>query len=170
LITFSATSANTSAALGESLVKMRLMTFLKPAHTSPKKLTSSAKTLPPDFLGQALQFRVAMSQPIGSFSKSDLDLQKALIIEEFMEFTEAYERMMRIRDLETREHALKELADLSYVIWQFAACAGWQLDEALDRVHRSNISKLVDGKPVKDANGKVTKGPNYVKPYLQDLV
>lgn len=111
-----------------------------------------------------------MDQPIGSFSKSDLDLQKALIIEEFMEFTEAYERMMRIRDFETREHALKELADLSYVIWQFAACAGWQLDEALDRVHRSNISKLVDGKPVKDANGKVKKGPNYVKPYLQDLV
>jgi predicted HAD superfamily Cof-like phosphohydrolase len=44
------------------------------------------------------------------------------------------------------------------------------LDEALDRVHKSNMSKLVDGKPLKRDDGKVLKGPNYKPPYLADLV
>jgi predicted HAD superfamily Cof-like phosphohydrolase len=57
-----------------------------------------------------------------------------------------------------------------YVCFQFAAAAGWELDEALARVHRSNMSKLVDGKPVKDERGKVLKGPNYEPPFLEDLI
>jgi hypothetical protein len=32
------------------------------------------------------------------------------------------------------------------------------------------MSKLVDGKPVKDDNGKVLKGPNYEPPILIDLI
>jgi hypothetical protein len=32
------------------------------------------------------------------------------------------------------------------------------------------MSKLVDGLPVKDASGKVTKGPNYKAVDLTDLV
>jgi predicted HAD superfamily Cof-like phosphohydrolase len=48
---------------------------------------------------------------------------------------------------------------------------GWNLDEALDRVHRSNMSKLdVDGQPIYRADGKVLKGPNYQPPNLSDLV
>ena len=36
------------------------------------------------------------------------------------------------------------------------------LDEALDRVHQSNMSKLgEDGKPIYREDGKVLKGPNY---------
>lgn len=69
-----------------------------------------------------------------------------------------------------REHALKELADLAFVCFQYAAAAGWDLNEALDRVNTSNLSKLVDGKPLKREDGKVMKGPNYVPPYLTDLV
>ena len=69
-----------------------------------------------------------------------------------------------------REEALKELADLTYVCFQLAAAAGWDLPEALDRVHESNLSKLVDGKPVKREDGKVLKGPNYHPPVLIDLV
>lgn len=71
---------------------------------------------------------------------------------------------------EAREKMLKELADLVFVCFQYAAAAGFELDEALDRVYESNISKLVDGKPVKDEKGKVTKGPNYHPPYLTDLI
>jgi hypothetical protein len=32
------------------------------------------------------------------------------------------------------------------------------------------MSKLVDGEPLKDENGKVQKGPNYKAPDLSDLV
>ena len=38
---------------------------------------------------------------------------------------------------------------------------GWFLDEALNRVHLSNMSKLdEDGKPIYRDDGKVLKGPN----------
>ena len=67
--------------------------------------------------------------------------------------------------------ALKELADLIYVCYQYAENMGWLLDEALDRVHLSNMSKLDDeGKPVYREDGKVLKGPNYQPPTLTDLI
>tara|TARA_A100001201_G_scaffold99375_2_gene85534 strand:- start:45 stop:425 length:381 start_codon:yes stop_codon:yes gene_type:complete len=123
----------------------------------------------PDLLGQALQFRVAMDQPT-AFAPSVLDLQKNLIVEEFKEFAEAYVDAMKFKTPRAKIACLKELADLVYVAFQFSAAAGWELDEALTRVHQSNMSKLVDGKPVKNAEGKVTKGPNYEPPYLDDLI
>jgi len=46
----------------------------------------------------------------------------------------------------------------------------WDLDEALRRVHVSNLSKLVDDKPLRREDGKVLKGPNYAPPSLIDLV
>ena len=94
-----------------------------------------------------------------------------MITEEFREFLDAYTDSVKyIQNPRARVEALKELADLVYVCYQFAAAAGWDLDEALDRVHQSNLSKLVDGKPLKREDGKVLKGPNYKKPNLDDLV
>ena len=70
-----------------------------------------------------------------------------------------------------KEEALKELADLVYVCYQYAANMNWFLDEALDRVHKSNMSKLGDdGKPIYRDDGKVLKGPNYAPPDLKDLI
>ena len=67
--------------------------------------------------------------------------------------------------------ALKELADLVYVCYQYAENMGWFLDEALDRVHASNMSKLgEDGLPIYRDDGKVLKGPNYKPPTLTDLI
>ena len=67
--------------------------------------------------------------------------------------------------------ALKELADLVYVCYQYAENMNWFLDEALDRVHQSNMSKLdEDGHPIYRDDGKVLKGPNYKPPTLTDLV
>ena len=104
-----------------------------------------------------------MGQTIGNPTPSTSLTQLSLIVEEFEEFINAIEGEPDINQL-------KELADLVYVCFQFAAAAGWELDEALDRVHQSNLSKLVDGKPVKRDDGKVLKGPNYQPPYLDDLV
>ena len=67
--------------------------------------------------------------------------------------------------------ALKELADLVYVCYQYADNMNWFLDEALDIVHKSNMSKLdEDGHPIYRDDGKVLKGPNYKPPNLTDLV
>ena len=95
--------------------------------------------------------------------------QHKLIVEEFKEFLEA-EGMLFMHGRNHQEHALKELADLVYVCYQYAENMSWFLDEALDRVHKSNMSKLgEDGKPIYREDGKVLKGPNYKAPDLSDL-
>ena len=125
----------------------------------------------PDLLGQALQFRVANEQPIGTTAINVATLQLNLIREEYQEFLDAHCESVNYPEYpKSQEEALKELADLVYVAFQYAAARGWELDEALARVHTSNMSKLVNGKPVKDDRGKVMKGPNYQAPFLEDLV
>ena len=95
--------------------------------------------------------------------------QKNLIIEEFKEFLEA-EGFLFMHGVNHQEDALKELADLVYVCYQYAENMGWLLDEAMDRVHKSNMSKLdEDGNPIYREDGKVLKGPNYKPPDLSDL-
>ena len=90
-------------------------------------------------------------------------MQRDLIAEEYLEFRQS----MR----EGFEQELKELADLVYVCFQYAENMEWDLEEALDRVHKSNMSKLgLDGKPIRRADGKVLKGPHYQPPILTDLV
>ena len=90
-------------------------------------------------------------------------VQKSLIDEEWSEFHEAYH-------MKSDSDQLKELADLVYVCYQFAASQEWDLDEAMRRVHESNMSKLDEyGKPIYRPDGKVLKGPHYKDPYLQDL-
>tara|TARA_E500000081_G_scaffold105506_1_gene107038 strand:+ start:2998 stop:3378 length:381 start_codon:yes stop_codon:yes gene_type:complete len=96
--------------------------------------------------------------------------QKNLIVEEFKEFLESEGMLFRNNPVFPAE-ALKELADLVYVCYQYAENMRWPLDEALDRVHESNMSKLdEDGHPIYRDDGKVLKGPNYKPPNLTDLV
>ena len=69
-----------------------------------------------------------------------------------------------------QENALKELADLVYVCYQYVVIIGLFVDVDLHRVHQSNLSKLgEDGEPVYREDGKVLKGPNYAPPNLEDL-
>jgi predicted HAD superfamily Cof-like phosphohydrolase len=104
-------------------------------------------------------FRVANSQ-----SPTSRNTQRTLIVEEFKEFLEAESGY-------DKAEALKELADLVYVCYQYAENMSWDLDEALRRVHLSNLSKLDENdQPIYRADGKVLKGPNYKPPYLEDLV
>ena len=71
-----------------------------------------------------------------------------MIVEEFKEFLEAEGLLFRNNN-DLKADALKELSDLVYVCYQYAANMNWDLDEALRRVHESNMSKLdEDGKPI----------------------
>ena len=118
---------------------------------------------------QATEFRETYR--IGnSISRESRSRQKDLIVEEFKEFLEADGKLFRTGS-EPKAHCLKELADLVYVCYQYAANQQWDLDEALDRVHKSNMSKLdTNGQPIFREDGKVLKGPNYAPPNLEDLV
>ena len=97
-------------------------------------------------------------------------MQKNLIVEEFKEFLQADADMVLMHP-QDRAACLKELADLVYVCAQYAENMDWDIEQALRRVHQSNMSKLgEDGKPIKREDGKVLKGPNYQPPDLSDLV
>ena len=118
---------------------------------------------------QAKEFRSRYNLRNGANLKQRT-YQKNLIVEEFKEFLEAEEMLFR-NNIDFPAEALKELADLVYVCYQYAENMGWFLDEALDRVHQSNMSKLdEDGKPIYREDGKVLKGPNYAPPNLTDLI
>jgi predicted HAD superfamily Cof-like phosphohydrolase len=118
---------------------------------------------------QAKEFRTQYNLK-SSATKGKRSYQKNLIVEEFKEFLEA-EGMLFRENIVFESEALKELADLVYVCYQYAENMGWLLDEALDRVHKSNMSKLdPEGNPIYREDGKVLKGPNYKPPTLTDLV
>ena len=109
-------------------------------------------------------------QPCGNMTQKTLSLQTRLIAEETDELMEATRQMaFNLDNRRVRSACLKELADVAYVCYQLAAAVGWDLDEALNRVHTSNMSKLVDGKPIKDEFGKIQKSKNYQPPSLLDL-
>jgi predicted HAD superfamily Cof-like phosphohydrolase len=121
---------------------------------------------------EAVTFRKLMGQPINHFGPSTLVMQQRLISEEYEEFLESHcEALEYLQNERSREACLKELADLVYVAYQYAATAGWDLDEALTRVHKSNLSKLDENlRPIKRDDGKILKSSNYKKPTLIDLV
>tara|TARA_B100002052_G_scaffold296402_1_gene324715 strand:- start:607 stop:960 length:354 start_codon:yes stop_codon:yes gene_type:complete len=116
-----------------------------------------------DLQAQAIDFRHAYEVVN---SPELIEMQFGLIREEYTEFRDAH------YDEETENaDTLKELADLVYVCFQYAENRDWDLHQALDRVHRSNMSKLGDdGHPIRRADGKILKGPNYQPPDLSDLV
>ncbi len=68
---------------------------------------------------------------------------------------------------------LKELADVQIVISGMSVSFKplQKLDKAFYLVHESNMSKLDNnGKPILREDGKILKGPNYVKPDLSNLI
>jgi predicted HAD superfamily Cof-like phosphohydrolase len=63
------------------------------------------------------------------------------------------------------------LGDLAYVVAGAALVYGIPLDRVVDEIHRANMSKLgKDGKPVKRADGKILKGPNYTPPNVAAII
>jgi predicted HAD superfamily Cof-like phosphohydrolase len=88
-----------------------------------------------------------------------------LMIEELSEVLQA----MSEGDL---AQVLHESCDMRVVNDGTLLCLGLGgvFHKAFNRVHEANMSKLVDGKPLKSDAGRVIKGPNFKKAYVGDLV
>ncbi len=95
--------------------------------------------------------------------KPSAALYATLIQEEFDEWLEADA---------WEEDDLKELADLVYVVYGYANACGYDLDEAIRRVHVNNLGRCVqpDGSILRREDGKIIKNKNYPKVKLDDLV
>jgi predicted HAD superfamily Cof-like phosphohydrolase len=128
---------------------------------------------------QARAFRETFNQEClpnishyGFVKKQMWDMQCALIEEEAAEFLEAADECFADpENVDRRTDLIKELSDLVFVCYQFAAAFNLDLDKAMTLVFESNMSKLDEqGKPIFRPDGKVLKGPNYQPPDLMSCV
>lgn len=96
--------------------------------------------------------------PTAEVGAQQVALRLALIQEEVGELVEAASAgdLIGVADA---------LADIVYVAYGTAHVYGIDLDAVLDEVHASNMTKLgADGRPIRRADGKVLKGPDYRPP------
>jgi predicted HAD superfamily Cof-like phosphohydrolase len=130
-------------------------------------------------LDQARKFREIFNQEtldnisrFGFIKKNLWDMQLRLIAEEGQEFMIAADECFADpENTDRREELVKELSDLVFVCYQFAATYGIDLDKAMQLVYESNLSKLDEqGKPIYREDGKVLKGPSYLPPNLADCL
>jgi predicted HAD superfamily Cof-like phosphohydrolase len=124
------------------------------------------------------------------FGNNNATVYVTLVEEEFKELVQAVNDDKRDNTVASFAEVLKEFIDLFYVVGGFYSIKPHNptevikvvtlmtlaapicekifegipteyLIECLEEVHRSNLSKMVDGKVLRRDDGKVMKGPNY---------
>ncbi|AXQ64424.1 nucleotide pyrophosphohydrolase [Gordonia phage Neville] len=95
--------------------------------------------------------------------QSEQLLSMALLLEEVGELFEGIAKndLVAIADGST---------DVKVIVLGIDNRFGLPADELFEEVHRSNMSKFVDGKAVRDEAGKIQKGPNYSPPQLEGIL
>lgn len=93
-------------------------------------------------------------------------LRKRIMEEEISEW---FESAKLNDDIDKRA---KELVDILYTVFGTIIHEGLQdtIEAAFDEVHKSNMSKGTNGKPVIRHDGKVLKGEDYKEPDLSFLI
>ena len=113
------------------------------------------------------EFQTAVGQHVGQVpefpSDSERDLRIRLLKEEWDEYIQGECR----NDL---ENIAKELADIIYIVCGTAVSYGIPLDRVFAEVHASNMAKLVDGKPVRRADGKILKPDGWTPPDIKKIL
>lgn len=97
-------------------------------------------------------------RPVAHLDSQTVQLRQDLIDEELAELRDAAAAgdIVEVADA---------LADLVYIAYGTAWVYGIDLDAVLDEVHDSNMTKLgADGRPVRRADGKILKGPDFRQP------
>lgn len=120
------------------------------------------------------EYRKVAGQPLGMSDEEllqnlePLALAWNLIEEEWKELYAETDTTLGYRE----DLALKEFADLVYVLYGYCSLRGWDLDEAVRRVHKNNMDRMYqpDGTIKRREDGKIEKNPNTPKVNLEDLV
>jgi len=112
-------------------------------------------------------FHRAFEQRVGDKPElpdpAERDLRVKLLREEFREYIDA----------ET-DHDIVEiadaLADIIYIVCGTAVSYGIPLDDIFEEVHASNMAKLVDGKVIRRADGKIQKPEGWEPPDIERIL
>ena len=100
-----------------------------------------------------------------SFSTDKINKLRVDLIKE--ELNELIEAMKNKNLLEVAD----ALTDILYVTYGAGHAFGIDLDKCFEEVQNSNMSKLdSNGKPIYNNDGKVMKGPNFLKPDLTKFI
>jgi len=91
------------------------------------------------------------------------------LMEEVTELLDAVTDYRTKPSPETRASLCKEWADAQYVLSQLAVYFSIPADASFNRVHESNMSKVVDGKIRSREDGKVLKPEGYKPPDMTGL-
>lgn len=96
-------------------------------------------------------------------------------------FKQMYEKLLEfksplqdeeLKDKEKIVFIAEELAGLHYLLLgtvnQYGLQSVW--DDIMKEVHRSNLTKIVDGKVIKNDDGKVIKPEGYEPPNLKSII
>ena len=101
-----------------------------------------------------------------NIDESTIDLRFRLMQEENLEYLEAAKN----KDIVEVADAL---GDILYILCGTILTHGLQhkIVEVFNEIQRSNMSKLdINGKPVVREDGKILKGPNYIKPNIKEIL
>lgn len=113
-----------------------------------------------------LKLDLDIERPLFDFVQHDTDFSEGLSVS--LEFMELNVRYTFALDTDTQKELLEDIIRLSY---KTADRYGVDLDEVLDEVHRSNLSKLDEnGNPIYSPEGKVLKGKNFFVPDIEAVL
>lgn len=119
--------------------------------------------------GKVNEFRRAGGKKDYCDEPEDYGMVMACIEEELAEFDEAVFEYRTNPGPKTREQLCKEWADLQYVVSQAALYFDIPAEPAFNRVHNSNMTKVVDGKVIYREDGKILKPDTYQAPDMSGL-
>lgn len=110
-------------------------------------------------------FNLIRSKKPTLIQQEEYELRHRLMTEELTEYLEACKEgdLLEVCDA---------IVDLLYVLNGMVIAHGIQdiVEDMYDEVHRSNMSKLENGKPLYRSDGKVMKGSEYFKPNLIQFI
>ena len=119
------------------------------------------------FYTDVKDFHQAFGQRIGDKpelpDEDERKLRVKLLREEFTEYLdgESFNDLVEVADA---------LADIIYIACGTAVSYGIPLDDVFESVHASNMAKLVDGKVIRRADGKVQKPEGWQPPDIKRIL
>ena len=120
-----------------------------------------------DMFNDVKEFQTAVGQNVGQAPAFPDDQERILRMRLMEEEFDEYLAGEANNDL---ENIAKELADIIYIVCGTAVSYGIPLDRVFDEVHRSNMAKLVDGKPIRREDGKILKPEGWTPPDIKSIM